>query len=229
LQAVDFHALPLFGEPLLAHHLVVYSLDLPARPSVPLPDRPVALLVADPEGNLPAAGREAAVVSTAIGSWGKGWTLKRLDGPQATAGAMRRALLAADLFHFAGHGNYAGFAGWDSALQLAGGLPLTLSDLMALRRVPSWVVLSACDGGRASVQAPGEGIGLAQVFLLAGSRAVIATTRLVDDRMARDLIVELYRGWQPGEDLPRQLQRAQLACRRQSPAADWASFRLFER
>jgi len=229
LQAVDFHALPLAGEPLLARHLVVYSLDMPAHSFAALPARPVALLVVDPEGNLPAADREAKLVGAAISSWGRGWILKRLDGTAARTGAVRQALLSADLFHFAGHGKFAGFGGWDSALQLADGLPLTLSDLMALHRVPSWVVLSACDGGRASAQAPGEGIGLAQVFLLAGSRAVIATTRPVADRTARDLIAELYQGWQPGEDLPRQLQRAQLALRRRNPAADWASFRLFER
>jgi CHAT domain-containing protein len=89
-------------------------------------------------------------------------------------------------------------------------------------------VLSACDAAHPSEQAPGEGIGLAQAFLLAGSRAVIAATRPVPDRTARDLIRELYRGWRPGGDLPSQFQRAGLACRRQDPAADCASFRLLE-
>jgi CHAT domain-containing protein len=105
---------------------------------------------------------------------------------------------------------------------------LTLSDLLALRRVPAWVVLSACESGQSSGQAPGEGIGIAQAFLLAGAQGVIAATRTVDDRKARDLIAELYRGWQPGADLARQLQRAQLACMRRDPASVWASFRLLE-
>jgi tetratricopeptide (TPR) repeat protein len=227
LQRVDFHSLPLAGEPLLARHAVVYSLDLASRPSAEAPARPAALLVADPQGNLAAARQEAATVSAAIRAWG--WPLTRLDGPAAGAGPVRRALATADLFHFAGHGNFAGFAGWDSALRLADGSRLTLSDLLALRRVPAWVVLSACDSGRSSEQAPGEGIGLAQAFLLAGAREVIAAVRPVDDATARDLIGELYREWQPGADLARQLQRAQLACGRRHPGGDFASFRLLER
>jgi cellulose synthase operon protein C len=228
LRSVDFHALPLDGEPLLARHLVIYSLDLPSRPAAVLADRPVALLVSDPEGNLPEARQEAGTVGAAIRTWRESWSLRRLDGLAATAGAVREALPGADLFHFAGHGNFAGFAGWDSALRLADGSRLTLADLLALRRVPSWVVLSSCEAGQASEQARGEGVGIAQAFLLAGSRAVIAATERVEDGTARALVDELYQGWEPGADLPRQLQRAQLALRRREPAAHWQSFRILE-
>ncbi|MFL6260502.1 MAG: CHAT domain-containing protein [Thermoanaerobaculia bacterium] len=228
LRAIDFHALPWRGEPLVARLSVVYSLDLPVRPS-PAPAGPRrALLVVDPEGDLPETRRESESVAETIGGWGQGWTLKRLDGSAANAGAVHEELPIADLFQFAGHGEFAGFGGWDSALRLAGGSRLTPGDLLALRRVPAWVVLSTCEGGRTSEEAPGEGIGLAQAFLLAGSRAVVATTRPVRDTVARDFAVELYRGWNPGVDLPQQFQRAQLACRRRNPAADWASFRLLE-
>jgi hypothetical protein len=228
LRSVDFHALPLNGKPLLAQLPVVYGLDLPARPSLGPAGRPVALLVANPEGDLPAAGQEAPAVSSAIGTWGQGWTVKRLDGTAAKAGRVREELSGADLFQFSGHGEFAGFAGWDSALRLADGSRLTPGDLLALRRVPAWVVLSTCEGGRSSEQAPGEGIGLAQAFLLAGSRAVVATTRLVPDTTARDFVIELYRGWRPGMDLAQQFQRAQQVCQQRDPAADWASFRLLE-
>jgi len=94
--------------------------------------------------------------------------------------------------------------------------------------VPRWVVLSACDAGRSSLEAPGEGIGLAQAFLLAGAQSVIAATRTVDDHTARNLLSELYRGWQPGTDLAQQLRRAELDCQRKDPKADCASFRLLE-
>jgi len=234
LRNVDFHALPFGGEPLLAHHLVVYSLDLPIRPSSPSPapsGRSVALLVSNPQsdqGYLPAAQQEAKAVAEAIGKWGRGWSLKRLDGRDASSNAVSAVLPGVDLFHFAGHGNFAGFAGWDSALPLADRSRLTLGDILTLGRVPRWVVLSACDAGRSSEQAPGEGIGLANAFLLAGAQAVIASTRTVEDQSARDLLSELYRGWQPGTGLAGQLQRAELACRQQHPKADCASFRLFE-
>jgi len=230
LQAVDFHALPFGGEPLFAHHLVIYSLDLPVRSSPPSPGRPVALLVSNPQsdqGYLPAAGKEADEVAASIHNRG-GWSLTRLDGPAARASAVSDALPRADLFHFAGHGNFAGFAGWDSALPLADGSRLTMGDILTLPRAPRWVVLSACDAGRSSKEAPGEGIGLAHAFLLAGSQAVIASTRTVDDETARHLLSALYQDWKPGTDLSRQLQRAELACRRHSPQADCTSFRLIE-
>jgi hypothetical protein len=229
LQAVDFHALPFSGDSLLARHLVVYSLDLPVFPASVPASRRLAFLVADPEGNLPATREEAMAVSAAIPAWGSGWTLRPLVGTKASSQTVLAALSGADLFHFAGHGSFTGSAGWDSELRLADGSRLMLGDLLTLRPAPAWVVLSACDAGRASEQAPGEGIGLAQAFLLAGSRAVIAATQSVQDRSARDLLREMYRNWQPGADLPQQFLRAQRACLRQDPASDCVRFRLLER
>ncbi len=228
LRLVDFHTLPFGGEPLLARHVVVYGLDLPAR-SFPVDmDRRTALLVADPQGDLAAARQEASVVAAAVRTWKPGWTLKPLEGTAARAEDVRAALPDAGLFHYAGHGTFAGFAGWDSVLPLADGSSLTLGDLLALPRAPAWVLLSSCDAARSSEQAPGEGIGLAHAFLLAGSQFVIAATREVPDRTARDLLSELYRGWQPGVDLPREFQRAQQICSHSHSASDCASFRLLE-
>lgn len=231
LQAVDFHALPFGGGPLLARHVVAYSLDLPVRPSPPPAGGPVvALLVANPQsdqGYLPAARKEADEVAAALDGR-SGWALRCLEGRDASSSAVSAALPGADLFHFAGHGSFAGLGGWDSALPLADGSRLTLGDVLTLRRVPRWVVLSACDAGRSSEDAPVEGVGLANAFLLAGSQGVIAATRTVDDETARHLLSRLYQGWHPGADLAPQLQRAELACFRQNPAADCASFRLIE-
>jgi tetratricopeptide (TPR) repeat protein len=232
LQAVDFHALPFGGrgEPLLAHHLVIYSLDLPVRRPSPLAGRPRALLVSNPrsgQGYLPAARTEADRAAAVIKGW-RGWTLERLDDREPTRAAVSSRLPDTDLFHFAGHGSFAGFGGWDSALPLADGSLLTLGDILTLRRVPRWIVLSACDAGRPSPDAPGEGIGLANAFLLAGSQAVIAANRIVDDKTAGDLLSRFYQDWQPGADLALPLQRAELACLQQNPKADCTSFRLIE-
>jgi hypothetical protein len=235
LRAVDFDALPFGDEPLFARHLVVYSLDLPMRPTRPssaaTTGKAVALLVSNPltdQGYLAAAHEEAKVISQAVGEWGHGWRLMPLEAEGASSKAVSAALPGADLFHFAGHGNFAGLGGWDSALPLADDSRLTLGDILTLRRVPRWVVLSACDAGHSSEQAPGEGIGLANAFLLAGSQEVIASTRTVDDETARYLMTELYRGWKPGTDLAPQLQRAELACRQEYPQADCTSFRLLQ-
>jgi tetratricopeptide (TPR) repeat protein len=228
LRSVDFHALPFEGKPLLAHHAVVYSLDLPVRSSPLPPSPPMAVVVSNPQNDLPATRAEAAFVAGAVRAWGSGWSFERLDGSQAQAEAVRTALPTAGLFHYAGHGIFAGFGGWGSELPLADGSRLTLGDVLALRRAPAWVVLSACDAGRSSEQAPAEGIGLANAFLLAGSQAVVAARRRVDDRVARELMRDLYRRWRPERDLARELQRTQLAQRlTDQPASDaWASFRL---
>lgn len=228
LRSVDFHVLPFEGEPLLARRLVVFGLDLPVRPAPVPPGGGLALLVSDPRGDLKAAREEAGLVAKALRGWGPGWTLERLEGAAARAEAVRPALSRAALFHYAGHGTFAGFTGWDSVLELAEGTRLTLGDLQALGRAPTWVVLSSCEAGRSSGQAPGEGIGLANAFLLAGSEAVVAATRRVPDETARDLMRELYSGWK-GTDLPRRFQRAQWACLQSHPAgAGCESFRLLE-
>lgn len=227
LQTVDFHTLSFGGKALLARCPVVYSLDLPPRPASAPPSRRKALLIVDPEGNLPAAQREADAVAKATLNWKPAWSLDRLDRTAARAKDVKTALPTASLFHYAGHGTFGGSAGWDSVLKLADDSRLTPGDLLALPQAPNWVLLSACDAGRTSEQASVEGIGLAQAFLLAGSQAVVAATRPVPDATARDLMDELYRRWKPGADLPRQFQKSQQACLQKHPAA-CASFRLFE-
>jgi hypothetical protein len=227
LQGVDFHALPFNEDVLLASRPVVYGLDLPAS-SLPA-DTPGrrALLVTDPQGDLLGAREEARTVRKTLESRAKPpWTVETLTAAVASAEAVRGRLATVDLLHYAGHGVFSGFGGWDSSLLLAEETRLTLGDLLALDRVPAWVVLSACDGGRSSSEASVEGLGLAQAFLLAGSRAVIASTRPADDRTVPELFAELYRQWD--QDPAVALQRAQLAWRKSNPEADWDAFRLFE-
>jgi CHAT domain-containing protein len=217
--------LPFRGDILLASRPVIYGLDL-AVPTGGQPPGRRALVVADPLGNLPAAVREADVVTAALR--GQSWTTDSLRGEKAEEGAVRRALGQVDLLHYAGHGTFSGFGGWESVLPLAGSTRLTLGDVLTLGRAPRWVVLSGCETGQSSADAPVEGLGLAQAFLLAGSRSVIAATRPVGDRAAEGLFAELYQHWGPAPDLAVLLQRAQLALRQRAPGAGWASFRLFE-
>ncbi len=228
LQGIDFHALPFDGDVLLASGPVVYGLDLPV-PKVPAqPPGRHALLVADPRGDLPGALKEARTVRKVLESGSRPWITAELKRAEASADAMRRRLAAADLLHYAGHGTFSGFGGWESGLLLAEETQLTLGDLLALERVPVWVVLSGCDTGRSSAETPVESPGLAHAFLLAGSRAVIGSTRPAADRTVPAFFTELYRQWDGEPDLAVALQRAQLAWRQRSPEADWAGFRLFE-
>jgi cellulose synthase operon protein C len=229
LQGVDFHALPFGGDVLLAEHPVVYGLDLQVPPAPATGRMRHALLVADTLGDLPYALDESREVLETLRSGPQPWTTEELKGAEASAEAVRERLASADLLHYAGHGSFSGSGGWDSSLLLAEETRLTLGDLLALDdRVPAWVVLSACETGKSSIQVPIESLGLAQAFLLAGSRAVIASVRPVKDSDLPAFFPELYREWHRQPDLAVALQRAQLSWRKRYPRADWQSFRLFE-
>jgi hypothetical protein len=227
LRNVDFHALPFAGDVLLAAAPVVYGLDLPADAEAD-DVRGRALVVADPRGNLPAARREAAVVTAALAA-GNEWTAETLAGPAALASTLRERLADIELFHYAGHAEFGGPGGWDSVLPLAQSSELTLGDVLALPHAPRWVVLSGCETGRAGTAAPAESLGLAQAFLAAGSRSVLAAVRPVADETAAALVDAYYRAWSRATSGAAALRSAQLALRARDPQADWASFRILER
>lgn len=229
LQRVDFHALPFDGDVLLAARPVVYGLDLPVPLAPAEPSGRHALLVADPRDDLPGTLDEARTVRKVLEGGTLPWITEELRGTRASAEAVRDRLAAADLLHYAGHGIFSGRGGWESSLLLARETRLTLGDLLALERVPAWVVLSGCDTGRSSAETPVESLGLAQAFLLAGSRAVIASTRPADDRAVATFFPELYRKWSRQRDLAVAFQQAQLSWRQRNPGTDWSGFRLFER
>jgi len=153
------------------------------------------------------------------------WNVTFLAGAAADAPRLADALARADLLHYAGHGRYLGRGGWESTLPLAGDTRLTLSDLLALSEVPGQVVLSACETGRPG-EGEGDGLNLAQAFLLAGSGAVVAATGEVDDGAARELFADLYREWPAAPDLAAAFQRAQRARFAADPAGSWRRFRL---
>lgn len=228
LQGVDFHALPFDGDVVLAGRPLVYGLDLPVAAAPARTPGGHALVVADPRSDLPGARAEARAVAAVLASGSRPWIAEELASGKASAAAVRGRLAGADLLHYAGHGTFSGVGGWESGLLLADETELTLGDFLALERLPAWVVLSGCDTGRSSTETPVEGLGLAHAFLLAGSQAVVASTRPAADRTVPAFFTDLYRQWDREPDLAVALQRAQLSWRQRNPGADWASFRLFE-
>ncbi|WP_437279181.1 CHAT domain-containing protein [Sorangium sp. So ce375] len=238
LQSVDFHALPLEGEPLAALAPVAYGvelarerepdsgqdrgggLDSPGPDGAPAP--PVALLVIDPGDSLPHARDEGDQVEGALVQ--RGWGVERLDGERATYEAVMRALAApaVELLHFAGHADFSGRDGWKSGLRLAHDGRLTVADILALPRAPAQVVLSGCETGRA------EGLGLAQAFVVAGSGAVVSSLRRIDDGVAARTMRAFYTALPLGapDDPALALREAGLRIRSEAPTADWGSFRV---
>ncbi|HEU4404201.1 MAG TPA: CHAT domain-containing protein [Polyangiaceae bacterium] len=225
LRSVDLHALPFRGAPLVAHAPVAYGLDLPPEAAAaPAPD--VApegpTVVADPTGDLAAARREGRHVFAALAAR-PGPRARLLEGREATRERLLESFLRASLVHYAGHGVFEGTDGTESAMLLAGGERLTPGDLLTQPRAPARVVLSGCETAR-SPEGVGEGLGLAQAFLLRGAQAVVAPTRPVGDESSSKLFEAFYRHF-PDADATAALALAQNALRQASPEADWRSFR----
>ncbi|HTU61328.1 MAG TPA: CHAT domain-containing protein, partial [Polyangiales bacterium] len=190
-QAMDVHALPFRGAPLVAHVPVAYSLDLPPRAAEQATTREVALLTADRGGNLVYAQRELAALERVLVA--RGWkvsVLDQLEGLQpearhehAAASTPPPAAARAGLFYFAGHGRADSTGSLRSALAFTDS-ELSVADILALRAPPARVVLSACEAARAPDLREAVGISIAQAFVMAGSDEVLAASRTVDDRAA---------------------------------------------
>lgn len=234
LRDVDVHALPWGAGHLVDAIAVTYPLDLGvaanasdgAHASAPQPVG-TTLVVADPNGDLPAARREASALEALLGDAGAGAVVS-LHGEAATLHAVSEALGRGNLaqFHYAGHGIFAGHDGWESELPLAQNGRLTIGDILALPHAPPRVVLSSCESSRSSASGAPEGLGLAQAFVAAGSTSVVAPTRPVADALAAAMTSALYRSLATEDDVPRALARAQRDVRAAMPESDWASYRV---
>jgi hypothetical protein len=211
-RAVDLHAALLDRAP------VVYALDVSRGGAVA---KNGVGIVADPTNDLPAALAEANEVAAL-----EKVPARVLRGTEATSTAVLSLLGEVSLFHYAGHGVFAGPDGTESRLPLAGGTQLGVLDVLAAKTVPATVILSACESGRGALDGAVESFGVAQAFVVAGTRIVIAPTRAVRDELARRMSVELHRRLIEGNiDPVEALRQAQIAVRSVDASADWAAFR----
>jgi CHAT domain-containing protein len=226
LSNVDLHALPLDagGEPLGARVPVEYSLDL-RRTERAKDVGFTSLVVKDPRLDLPAARAEADAVAHALERFGE---VRVLAGAAATHGDVLAQMAGATLFHFAGHGAFAGRDGWESALAVTAGESLTIGDLLSMDRAPRFVALSSCLAARSEGNASAEGLGIAHALVMAGAETVIAPTREVDDDVAAAVSRAFYAHLAtPDADGARAaLRAAEDDVRRARPAADWAAYRV---
>ena len=224
-RSVDVHALPWRGAPLGAAVGVVYPLDRAARgASLDTIASPRVLLVADPTSDLKGARAELESVANALTNSG-GWAVTVLRDKRATGDAVRSGLASADLFHYAGHGRFAGRDGWASALRLAEHGELSVADILALPRAPRAVFLLGCDTARDSGEADGQGLGLAQAFLVVGARAVVAASRPVDDAATAAIATEIYARLTTEVDVA-ETMRAVVAAATARGLTGWDAFRV---
>jgi hypothetical protein len=229
--AVDVHALPFDGAPLLEKVAVDYPLGLRAAASGAAFDRR-AVVVGDPDETLVAARAEATMVGRALDGR---IPATLLVGPAATSRAVVAGLPRAGLFHYAGHAVQSGTESWASHLRLVDGGRMTVADFLALAPGPRKAVLLGCDAARAFGDA--EGVGLAQALIASGTEEVLAPVKEVSDTLARTLAEALYAG--PAADAALDLDTsgslaaaarlAILHVRAGDPNADWKAFRVLAR
>lgn len=177
-----------------------------------------ALIVADADGSLPAARREARRVQAAQPG------ARALVGEAATRAALLAALDGPRLFHYAGHGKLDAARPWETHLSLGRGESVTLADLLAARPRLGLVVLSGCETGARAALAGDAALGLPDALLAAGAASVLAATEVVPDDAAARFIEAFYA--EGGADAPMAaLPRAAARLEAAGDAA-WRAWRL---
>lgn len=177
--------------------------------AVGVPVSPKGDVFADPKGDLPSARLEAE------------WT-GRMTGASVRLGEMAsEATLAGlgfrQLLHFATHTEVE-VAG--PALVLAD-KNLTVADILQHRIRADLVVLASCHSGSSLRTTAAETLSTA--FLRAGSGAVLATLRSVEDRLAFDVIRAFYEAGGLA-DPAGALARVQRQLAHSEPPSQWAAF-----
>ncbi|MBX2816048.1 MAG: CHAT domain-containing protein [Saprospiraceae bacterium] len=159
--------------------------------------------------------------------------VKTLLGPQATkAQFIERASDTGAVWHFATHA----FAGVSEAFEphiaLAGrdgNEMLSLAEIRSMSIPAELVVLSTCESGLGAY-IEGEGVmSLANGFIQAGAKAVVASLWPVDDRSTAQIMKHFYRHLQDSQRIDVSLQKAKVDYLEATdpmgyPAYYWAGF-----
>lgn len=228
LERRDFHTLSVGGKLLVEYAPVAYCVDVPSSKTVHTVAVSEAAILADPVGNLKAARKEATFVRSRLDELGVRTDVRM--GDEATRDALAALMGSVQLLHFGGHGTAAGHDGWQSALTLAEGSRLTVGEILTLKQVPALVVLSGCETSRTSGSGPMAGLGVAHAFVMAGAQQAIATSRPVDDAVARAVIEATYAHVDEADmDLVTALRLAQLDLLKRDGVGAWSSFRALSR
>lgn len=193
LEKVSFEYLSLDGKRLLDHALLSYGAAVkigdigPTDPRKECQDSPNMLVVSNPSGKSAGADK----LSDKMKRWAGHERVRYLVREEATKQNVLEALsdTCIEVFHYHGHANFGGVAGFRAGLELWDGR-LTVQEILnpeVLARVPEVAVLMGCEAGKE------DGMGIARAFLARGSRRVLAPTQVVEDGLATELVPRLYR------------------------------------
>ena len=148
---------------------------------------------------------------------------------QATLSAVQARAPAADVLHFACHGQFRPDNPLFSSLRLGDGW-LTVRDAYSLNLNCELVALSACETGVSAVAPGDELIGLARGFFSAGAPSLLLSLWTVDDESTAALMAIFYTRLHAGDGPAGALRHAQrqLLEERSHPFF-WAPFALVGR
>ncbi len=145
------------------------------------------------------AGPDVARAEDEVLSAAAHWTHSRtLLGPKSTVEAATALARDADLLHVSAHGRHSAENPLFSGLELVDG-PWFGFDVDRLDRVPALVILSACEAGRSAVGWGRESLGMAQAWLHAGARCVVAAPASVNDAHAGEMLAAVHERLAAGE------------------------------
>ena len=128
----------------------------------------------------------------AAAAWPSGGT-RILEGADATVAAVTALATEVDVLHIAAHGRHAVDNPLFSGFELTDGT-LFGYDVDLIPRVPTTVILSACELGRSSIRWGEEALGMTRVWLHAGADCVIAAPVAVPDDVACELLGTVHAG-----------------------------------
>jgi len=145
--------------------------------------------------------------------------------PASTAETVAGALAGADLAHLACHGTLRADNPMFSSLLLSDG-PLTVQEVYARGLAPHRLVLASCESGSQVSYAGDEVLGFVSALLARGTAGILASTAVVPDVKAVDLMTAVHRGLARGATLARALHEARGATNLEDPGhyVNWCTF-----
>jgi CHAT domain-containing protein len=207
------------------------------RSGVAPPKRRMLLIHSDPNGDLPAAAREADEIASALSDK---LEIERVDPDQATNANINDILMGKpfDFLHYAGHAYFDKKDPNLSGLQLKDSR-LTAEKIRRLNKGGSLVFLNACESGTVArdseaqqvsylLSNPEPVVGLASAFVYSGALGCVGSLWPVYDRPAAELAVKFYEYVLLGEPTGEALRKARNDIRAAYPReVTWAGYVLY--
>ncbi len=145
--------------------------------------------------------------------------------PASTADTVAAALADAHLVHLACHGRLRADNPMFSSLLLSDG-PLTVQELYARGVAPHRLVLASCESGTQVSYAGDEVLGFVSALLARGTAGILASTAVVPDVEAVDLMTAVHLALARGATLARALHEARKSQDTDHPRSyvNWCTF-----